>query len=396
MALEAPVLTAVVYLLGLLAAAFSARARAHANDEDGCGDTQSFVGGPPLRVAVVVPAHNEEAGVARAIGSIRSAEYPDGLLSVIVVADNCTDATAREALAAGAEVLTRTDERRRGKGYALGWAFEQLLRKRPMIDVYMVVDADCEVSANLITAMAKRFQRGATALQAAYTVANQAESTETALRFAAFSLFNVVRPWGKERLGLSCGLLGTGMAFSRDLLSRVPWQATSLTEDREYHMQIVEAGGRVSFVSEASVSSPMPTRSGATAEQRARWEGGKLATIRRWTPRLVGAGIAQRDLVKLHAGAEELVLPQSLIAAFSGSGLLLGLIIRSRKVATLALMSIAGQVGFVVGGLFLVRAPARVFRALLAAPLLIARQVRLYADLLSGRTPSEWVRTVRG
>jgi hypothetical protein len=43
----------------------------------------------------------------------------------------------------------------------------------------------------------------------------------------------------------------------------------------------------------------------------------------------------------------------------------------------------------------LVSAPARVYRALLIAPALIARKVVLYVGLLAGRGPTSWVRTER-
>src|SRR5438309_2857017 len=42
-------------------------------------------------------------------------------------------------------------------------------------------------------------------------VANARASQASALRYAAFALMNTVRPLGKRRLGLSCGLFGTGV-----------------------------------------------------------------------------------------------------------------------------------------------------------------------------------------
>src|ERR1700746_195738 len=76
-------------------------------------------GDPRLRFGMVVPAHNEENGIAATVQSLLSIDYPKDLFSVIVVADNCNDATAQRAEAAGARVLVRHDEEQRGKGYAL-------------------------------------------------------------------------------------------------------------------------------------------------------------------------------------------------------------------------------------------------------------------------------------
>ena len=90
---------------------------------------------------------------------------------VLVVADNCTDSTAALARAAGAEVLERDDTERRGKGYALDFAFHAS-QAHGWADAVVVVDADTEVSANLLEAFAARIENGAKAIQAHYGVLN--------------------------------------------------------------------------------------------------------------------------------------------------------------------------------------------------------------------------------
>jgi hypothetical protein len=247
----------------------------------------------------------------------------------------------------------------------------------------------------MLSAIATRMSRGANAVQVSYVVGNPDASNASALRFAAFALTNTVRPLGKQRLGLSCGLFGTGMAFTKELLCREPWNAAGLAEDGEYHMHLVQAGERVEFAPDAWVSSAMPTSLGASSSQQARWEQGKLQIIRRWSPRLVAAGLANKDMVRLHAGVECLVLPQSLIAAGSLGSMLAGLLLGSRRLLALALATLTAQLTFVLAGLRLVGAPAQVYRALLAAPALVAGKLTLYIRLLSGNGPKSWVRTAR-
>ena len=93
------------------------------------------------RFAVLVPAHNESAGIARTVQSLRSLEWPADWLRVSVIADNCTDDTAVQAQQAGATVLVRTNPEQRGKGYALDWAFERVLEEG-WAEAVVVVDAD--------------------------------------------------------------------------------------------------------------------------------------------------------------------------------------------------------------------------------------------------------------
>jgi 1,2-diacylglycerol 3-beta-glucosyltransferase len=70
---------------------------------------------PTLKYDVIVPAHNEEAEIAETVRSLRAVDYPASLFRVLVVADNCTDATAERAAAAGAQVLVRKNAEHRGK-----------------------------------------------------------------------------------------------------------------------------------------------------------------------------------------------------------------------------------------------------------------------------------------
>ncbi len=86
-------------------------------------------GGAVTRFVVVVPAHNEEAGIGETVASALAVDYPSELRVVLVVADNCSDATAARARDAGALVLERAHETLRGKGYALELAFEHVDRE---------------------------------------------------------------------------------------------------------------------------------------------------------------------------------------------------------------------------------------------------------------------------
>jgi hypothetical protein len=384
---ESALALAAGYLLTLLLAARAA--------EPGAGEQPSSESSSRLRLVVLVPAHDEEEGVGQTLRSLDCCDYPPTAWRKVVIADNCTDLTAERASEAGAEVWTRTDTTARGKGQALTWALERLWSEGPDFDAVVIVDADCIVSPNLLSSIEARICAGAGAVQVDDVVGNLDASPASALRYAAFVLMVRTRFSGKQQLGFSCGLVGTGMAFSKELLGREPWTATSLGEDGEYHMRLVRAGERVEFAADAWVRSAMPTSLSRSYAQQARWEKGKLHLVRHWTPRLVVAGLARRDIVRLHAGLEHLVPPQSLIAAGGLGSTLAGLLFGSRRLVVVSAVALAAQCTFVLGGLRLARAPLRVYGALLLSPALIASKVALYVRLLSGRGPTAWVRTQR-
>jgi len=286
-----------------------------------------------LRFDVVVPAHDEESGVAGTVASLLAMDYPRDLFRVVVVADNCSDRTAERAQAAGGRVLERRDAERRGKGHALAFAFEHLAAEG-FAEAFVVVDADSLVSSNLLGAMAARIAAGAEALQARHGVRNRDASWRTRLLHLAFTLLHDVRASARERLRLSCGLRGNGMAFTAALLRRVPHAAVSVVEDLEYATLLGLAGVRVHDVAEAAVRSEMPVSREASRSQRSRWEGGRLALARSVAPLLLGRALRERSALLLDLGLDLLVPPLGTLAMAVALGLGLGLIGLASGLAT--------------------------------------------------------------
>lgn len=373
-----------VYLLMLLAAAARGLRRAVPAANPGC----------QLRFVVLVPARDEERSIGEALASVHRLDYPAERFDAIVIADNCTDRTADVAVDCGATVWRRRDDGGGGKGAALAWGLDRLAAERPDADAVVLVDADCVVAPNLLTALEARLRAGAVAVQVPYGVANPSASWTAALRYASFALVNLVRPLGKATLGLSAGLFGTGMAFSTDLLARQPWTARSLVEDQEYHVGLVAAGDRVAFAHETGIASAMPTTLRRSTSQHLRWEAGRGELLRKWSPRLLAAGVRRRDAVQIHAAAEALVPPQSLLLATNAASAVAAWQ-APPAIRRLALANVAAQAAFVTGGLLLVGAPARVWRALALAPGLMVWKLGLLMRLWLGRGPTSWVRTGR-
>lgn len=274
---------------------------------------------PRLFFEVVVPAHDEEAGIARTVENLKTLDYPPELFRVRVVADNCSDQTAARAQAAGAAVMVRTDANLRGKGYALAHAFDRIIAEG-QAHAAVVVDADTVVSKNLLRAFAARLAAGAQAVQAEYAVQNPDASWRTRLMVIAFALFHGVRSLGRERLGLSCGLRGNGMGFSVALLREVPHDAFSVVEDLEYGIRLGRAGHRVFYAPEARVWGEMVPGEQASRSQRRRWEGGRFKLARELLPKLFPEALAQRSGLLLDLAMDLAVPPLSFLVAACVAG----------------------------------------------------------------------------
>ena len=350
---------------------------------------------PPPRLAVLVPAHDEERGVADTIRPLLAQNYPRDALAVIVIADNCTDDTARVAAGAGATVWQRDDPTARGKGPALAWALDRLRRELPDTEAVIVVDADCIATPTLGATVAEELaDPSVRAVQVRYEVSNADESPAAALRAAGFILKHVIRSRGRSRLGLSCGLFGSGMAFRLSLFDEVEWPS-SVTEDTELHLMLVERGVVVRFAERAAVASAMPTTARSAVEQQMRWETGNAQLTGAYLMRLAGRGIVHRDVQLLAAAAELLVPSQSMLAAGSlGVGIVSAAVGRPRA-AALAAATLGGQAAYVLGGLTAAGAPTASLRALIHAPGFVAGRLRVLGRVASGRRADTWVRTTR-
>jgi len=341
------------------------------------------------RLAVLVPAHNEEITIHDCVRSLQRASRQDFDIQIVVIADNCDDRTEEIAAETGVRVLVRRDSNLRGKGHALAFAFKTLLPEG--FDGFLIVDADSEVSNNLLLEAGELLRSGADAVQCRYLVKNPSESIRTRLMSVAFRAFNVLRARGRDRLGLSCGLYGNGFGVRRETLQAVPYLASSVVEDAEYHLSLVRSGKRVHFVDAATVLAEMPTTGRGVATQRARWEGGRFRMMREALPGLL------RDVLRGRVRSLE-PLMDLLLLPLGFHVVLLGF-------ATLSLWTparVVGLAGLLVVALHLIAAIAtsggdwRDVVALLAAPGYIAWKLFQIPLLIrTSRANAAWVRTER-
>lgn len=356
------------------------------------------------RFLILIPAHNEELLLGTVIQRLGGLSYPRSHFEIVVIADNCDDRTAGVARAAGAEVLERRDPLLRGKGRALDWALRGALAQWPRpYDAVVVLDADSVINADFLWFMQARLTGGAEALQGYYGVLNPLESWRTSLSLAALAAFHFLRPLGRDRLGLPCGLKGNGMCFSRRLALTYGYPAFSVVEDVELALFLLRKGVGVRFVPGAQVFGQMTTSAQAASVQRARWEGGRWELIRRLSGPLLREGLRSRDAALLDAAMDLLVPPFTILAGISGLAAAAGLLLAALRPAAFVVGVASGLAAvlaaeslYVLTALALVRAPARIYLRLVFAPLFVAWKIGVYLRLAAGRGGAAvWTRTER-
>lgn len=263
-----------------------------------------------LSLVVVIPAHNEANCIGQTLATLKPQLRPQD--NLLVVADNCSDATAAIAHGWGATVLERQNEQQRGKGYALAFAIDHLRGNPP--DVVLFVDADCEVTPGSVSALVAQVASTQKPAQAIYLMAQPPEvSLKSAISVFAFRVKNMVRPLGLSTFGQPCLLTGTGMAFPWPAITQVTLATASIVEDMTIGLELAIAGFPPQLCPRAMVTSTLPTDAAATTTQRTRWEHGHLQVAITYTPRLIQASIRQGHLALLALALEVAIPPLSLL-----------------------------------------------------------------------------------
>lgn len=342
-------------------------------------------------VAVLIPAHDEEHGLAATLHRIREQLTANDRL--LVVADNCSDATAEVARAAGAEVVERFNPDQRGKGFALASGVEWLSDDpRPVL---VVIDADSEIQPGAIDALGRTVAATGRPAQA-INLLEAPVNSGPAGRLAAFAFFvkNVARPRGLSRLGLPCLLYGTGMALPWKAVGAISFAGGDITEDIRIASELALKGFPTVFCPHPGVSGRFPESRSASQQQRNRWEHGHLSNLGRQVPRLIGLGLASGRPcligVGIHLGVPPLALLFLICTAAMAGLALLGWYTPAAAIA--AALGIAA----VALGLVWLRFGRRIigFRDLLLVPWYAVGKLAIYGRFL-WRPERHWVRTER-
>lgn len=266
---------AIYYLYHLFFFLFSlALSRRHTGEPKGSGNS---------RLAIFIPAHNEEKVIYQSVKSILKSNYPKDKYSVFVIADNCTDKTEELALAAGAQVLRRENKLKRGKQHALKWAFEQI----DLNQYYgvIVLDADNSIDPGFLRVMDYNLTAGNKVIQGYVETKNPCDSWITA-NYAYIFWYMCRLQMARTKLKLSAWLAGTGLCISTEVLQRVGWNVTTLVDDVEYTCQLLLSGERVSFAPGAVIYDQKPVDLQDSMKQRLRWIRGQTQVTFRYLPRL--------------------------------------------------------------------------------------------------------------
>lgn len=232
------------------------------------------------KYAILVAARNEEAVIGNLLKSIYSQTYPKELVTVFVVADNCTDKTAEVVRNSGAICYERFDDEHRTKGYALQFLVKQIERDygTQNFEGYFIFDADNILKEDYIERMNESFDAG----EKIVTSYRHTKNFNDNWISAAYGIhwLRTVRTEHRARsvFRLACRVQGTGFLFASEII-KDGWNYVRLTEDRSFCADAVANGYRISFNYDAVFYDEQPTDLKIAMRQRIRWAKGNLQSF---------------------------------------------------------------------------------------------------------------------
>jgi cellulose synthase/poly-beta-1,6-N-acetylglucosamine synthase-like glycosyltransferase len=348
------------------------------------------------RVVVMMPAHDEEPVIEATLIELGGAL--DRGMTVLVVADNCSDRTAELAMRAGARVVRRDDTTRIGKGYAVEFGVRALEADPP--DVVVILDADCRIDPFSLRRIADLAHHTGKPVQAEYRMQPMDGSSLARISAFAFAVRNVVRARGLKRMGIPVQLGGTGMAFPFALLRSAPSLGGFLAEDFLLGLEMSLGGRPPILAEETSVLSFLPASTDVAMRQRQRWEGGSLALVRSHGLRVIKDAIRYKRPQLIALALDLAIPPLALLSLLS----FMALVVLSTAVllgaSTLVLLFGAAPLVFVTVGVAVawwgVGRDIIPMRQLVSVPLYMAWKVPLYVAMILRGVPTRWERTARG
>ena len=237
----------------------------------------------------IIPAHNEEAVVSNLIESLKHQTYDKELYDIYVIADNCTDNTAKVAREAGAIVLERYDPDHKTKGFALQWFLKQKIEENADYDAFFVFDADNIVDKNFIVNMNKKLCQGEEVVQGYRDIKNPTDNWITAGYALFYWTMHRLYHLARYNVGLSPLLNGTGFMVKFDVVKPNGWETETLTEDIEFSLKSIIQGRKLGWATDAIVYDEQPTSFKHSGSQRSRWTVGHMQCVKRYTGELFNA-----------------------------------------------------------------------------------------------------------
>lgn len=219
------------------------------------------------KIAVLIPAYKEDSVIVAVATSALNQNYQSKMFDVIVIADSLK-ATTIARLKALPITLIEVSFKESTKAKALNSAMANL---KVVYDYVIVLDADNIMESNFLTKMNNAFLNGYQAVQG-HRKAKNINTSFAILDAASEEINNHIFRRGHRALGLSSGLIGSGMGFKYELFKSMMLTVNAIGGfDKELEFKLAKKRIGIEYLQDAVVLDEKIQKSVDFSNQRRRW-----------------------------------------------------------------------------------------------------------------------------
>lgn len=226
----------------------------------------------------LIPAKNEATVIADSIDSIKKLNYPQELITIYILANNCTDQTVEISKKLNAAVHQLDDPTVKNVGTVINRFFKYIKEKYGSYyhyDGYIRLDAGNLVDEEYLNHLNDAFVQTGGVITTYRANMNFNDGIVASLTCVFMSLsmlaFRMFSGWRASPI-----ITGPGILLSAEVIDQMNgWNTSSISEDLELSAIMVKIGIKVNFAYNAIFYDEQPNKIKYAFRQRLRWQTGK-------------------------------------------------------------------------------------------------------------------------
>ena len=232
---------------------------------------------PNLRkIAILIPGYKEDEVIIEVAKDALNQDYPPSLYDVVIIADSFQPETIEKLKKLPIKVIEVNFDKST-KSKALNKAMEQL---DGSYEIALVLDADNVMEDDFLVKINAAFEQNYMAVQG-HRKAKNLNNSMAILDAISEAINNHIFRKGHSAIGLSSGIVGSGMAFKYDFFKELMSTVKAIGGfDKEIELKMFKAGHKIAYLNDACIYDEKVQSAEVFSNQRRRWLSAQLHYFR--------------------------------------------------------------------------------------------------------------------